>query len=103
MAWCFWASGQLPTVGEGGVDVYVQAQSCSLPCAATPLWHLLALAVFARWPGLLPAWLLVRNVLTAHLTLCSVLQQGKEDKPVRHLTDSSLKGLLAVADIAHCS
>jgi len=46
---------------------------------------------------------LVRNVLTAHLTLCSVLQQGKEDKPVRHLTDSSLKGLLAVADIAHCS
>lgn len=28
---------------------------------------------------------------------------GKEDKLARHLTGSSLKGFLAVADIAHCS
>lgn len=67
----YWASGQLPTTwGEG-----VQAQSYSL-CAATPLRHPRALAVFARWPGLLPAWLSVRR---AHCTPhpCSALQRGR--------------------------
>lgn len=38
---------------------------------------------------------------TPHPLQCPTV--GKEDKLTRHLTGSSLKGLLAVADIAHCS
>lgn len=72
-----WASGQLPAAGGAGGRGRYTGTELLPACAATPLWHPLALAVFARWPGLLPAWLLVRNVLTAHLTLCSVLQQGR--------------------------